>query len=779
MRVLKYEIFLDFDVEKESFKGIVKIFLDKPNRNLKLDKEDLKILKVLCEGKKVDFEDRKNFLLVKNAGKEIEIEYEGKVSKSLSGLYKANYNSKFMFSTQFEAIGARKVFPCLDHPSYKARFKISVSVRKPFEVISNESLEKIEDLGEKRVFVFKETCEMPTYLVYIGIGEFEKIEDRNKILIRAIVPKGKEIRKAKYSLLLTRKFFDFMQDYFVVEYPLSKLDIIAVPEFAAGAMENFGAITFREFFVLTDKSTSLKQKRRIKEVIAHELIHQWFGNLVTMKNWDDLWLNESFATYLSFFVLDKVFPKDKIFREFLLSNYFSSLSSDSLINTHSIKVKVSKIEEIDQIFDDISYGKGACILRMFANYLGEGSFRKVLIEYLNRHKFSNASFEDFLKVLETYNLSEAFRDWILKKGHPLIKASLKKGKVFVKQEVFKFLNSKEKTVWKIPVFLKTDKKESVYLLEKEKGFLNEEKFDFIFLNSKANGYYRVLYDGKLLKMILRNKKKLNEEEKAVLINDYFSFLLAGRISLNYFLRILKEFIKDEDFLVISTINSIFSFFNEFLPKNKKIQKLTLTFLKYHYPRIEAKKDYLLLGKLATLYAKISPDFNKKIIKKEYPDVHPDLRLAYAISLVKEKGKEGFENLLEIFERASDEDRIKIFTSLFFAKEESLRALAYSLILTKCKKQEWPILLVNSFSNHDNVEIGWLWLKENLKNIMETFKGSYQPRRIMESIIPIIGLYKEKELKEFLKKNKFEYAKIGIINGFEWLEIYKKFLRKYS
>ncbi|MCS7093837.1 MAG: M1 family metallopeptidase [Candidatus Aenigmarchaeota archaeon] len=778
MKVEKYVLFLDFDEVNESFEGIVKILLETRKNKVKLDKEDLEIKSVKVNGKKAEFEDRKNCLVVKCGEKirEIEIEYKGKVNKGLCGLYKAQN----MYSTQLEAIDARRVFPCFDDPKYKAKFKISVKVRKPLEVISNEDVEEIRDLGEYRVFDFKETCIMPTYLVYIGIGEFEKLVEKNSITFRAIVPKGKNIEKAKTSLRYTKELFNFMQDYFKVRYPLSKLDIIVVPEFASGAMENFGAITFREFYVLTDESSSVKIKRRIMEIISHELVHQWFGNLVTLKSWDDLWLNESFATYLAFLMVDKIYPKEKIFRDFFIDDFLGSISADSLLSTHPIKYKVKRKEEVEQIFDSISYGKGASVLRMLASYFGEEKFRGILTKYLEENKFSNVDEKDFIKFLG--NEGGLVKSWIFNKGHPVVFLKFKKGGFVLEQKRFSFLNKNFKQLWKIPIFVKTNFGEKKLILDKKSIKVDLNKDEFLFLNQNSSGYYHVFYDKALLKEVFRKKDRLNEFEKTILVNDYFSFLLADMISLDEFLEIVREFMKDKDFLVVKEITDDLSFLIKILDNNKKIKKVALDFLKYHFKRLDFEKeeDLILLSSICYLYVRIDEDFCKKFFRKfkNYFEVKPDLRLAYAISLVKNKGKEGFEEILKLIDKVGDEDRIKLFTSLFFSKEESLVALAYSF-LEKSKKQDLPIIILNSLAEKKNIEVAWIWLKENLPKIMEIFKGTPQPKRIIESIIPAVGLYKEDEVREYFNKNRFEFASIGIKNGFEMLEVLKRLKKKYG
>jgi len=229
---------------------------------------------------------------------------------------------------------------------------------------------------------------MSTYLLYLGVGEFEFLEDKlDDILLRIVTTPGKK-HQGKLALDLAKKFLSFYQEYSEIKYPLPKLDLIAVPDFAAGAMENWGAITFREVLLLFDPNkSSTIIKKIIAEVIAHELWHQWSGNLVTMKWLDDLWLNESFATYMAYKAVNNFFPEWRVLESFI---YEKPLGPDSLKSTHPIKVNVDNPLEIEEIFDEISYEKGGSILQMIESYLGEEIFRKGINRFLSKYKYRNA-----------------------------------------------------------------------------------------------------------------------------------------------------------------------------------------------------------------------------------------------------------------------------------------------------------------------------------------------------------------------------------------------------
>ena len=291
---------------------------------------------------------------------------------------------------------------CWDEPETKATFNITIIHNKKYSAISNMNIISKKKQGSKIISKFAKTPMMSTYLIYLGVGEFEYLTSKiGKTQIRIVTTKGKK-SQGKYSLELGKKLLRSYENYFGIKYPLPKLDLIAVPDFAAGAMENWGAITFRETILLYDsKTSSTKTKQYIAEVISHELAHQWFGNLVTMKWWNDLWLNESFATYMATKFVDKFYPEWEMWDQFIEDAMNIAMGIDSLKFSHPIDVKVNQPSEIREIFDAISYDKGGCILRMLEHYVGEQSFRDGLKHYLIKHKYNNATGQDLWDSIES------------------------------------------------------------------------------------------------------------------------------------------------------------------------------------------------------------------------------------------------------------------------------------------------------------------------------------------------------------------------------------------
>ena len=286
------------------------------------------------------------------------INFVGTLNDKLVGFYRSKYEykgkEKYLATTQFEAADARRAFPCWDEPEAKATFDVSLIVDNNLTALSNMPVVSKKKLGKKTSFRFNTTPVMSTYLLYLAVGEFEFLQGKlGKTLVRIVTTKGKK-EQGKMALVFTKQFLSYFQKYFKISYPLPKLDMIAIPDFASGAMENWGAITFRETVLLYDpKTSSTDTMQHIAEVIAHEIAHQWFGNLVTMKWWNDLWLNESFATFMATKAVDKIYPEWDFWDQFLISEMTGGLSLDSLKSSHPIDVDVKSPAEVRQIFDEI------------------------------------------------------------------------------------------------------------------------------------------------------------------------------------------------------------------------------------------------------------------------------------------------------------------------------------------------------------------------------------------------------------------------------------------
>ena len=354
---INYEIEFEPLFHNFTFNGteIITLDISKPTNLILLDAAELKIKKShIIQGRKTitvgtSLNEKNEKLTIKLAKKikgkvKLCIEFTGTLNDRLLGFYKSQYKdqngkTKYLATTQFEAADARRAFPCWDEPAVKATFDVSLLVDKHLDAISNMPVSSKKTVDSKFLYEFQRTPIMSTYLLYLGVGEFEYLHGKLRdIKLRIVTTKGNK-NKGKLSLQFTKQFLAEYEKYFGIKYPLPKLDMIAIPDFAAGAMENWGAITFREAILLYDpKTSSTKTKQYIAEVISHELAHQWFGNLVTMKWWNDLWLNESFATFMATKIVDKFYPEWDLWNQFLDDAMLQAMSLDALKNSHPINV---------------------------------------------------------------------------------------------------------------------------------------------------------------------------------------------------------------------------------------------------------------------------------------------------------------------------------------------------------------------------------------------------------------------------------------------------------
>ena len=380
----RYRLNLDVDMDKFTYRGLeeIRFELKRPSKELTFHAVGLKVsegsLEPGTKAREVRVnEDEQTVTFVFD--KEIEarshwlsVAFTGEIAETLHGFYRSKYEhagrDKWLVTTQFEAVHAREAFVCVDEPSAKAEFELTLEIPDGLTALSNNlsaSEEPGKKPGRKRVH-FAVTPKMSTYLVAFMVGEFEYSEAQTAegVNVRVYATPGKS-GQLGFALEAGTKTLSFYNDYFGIPYPLPKLDMIAVPDFAAGAMENWGLVTYRETALLLDPAqTSLSNKQRVAEVVAHELAHQWFGNLVTMAWWEDLWLNEGFATWVATLAMDHLFPEWQVWTQFIDEEFAQAQELDSLANTHPIQVPVDDPRALDEIFDAISYAKGASVINM-------------------------------------------------------------------------------------------------------------------------------------------------------------------------------------------------------------------------------------------------------------------------------------------------------------------------------------------------------------------------------------------------------------------------------
>jgi aminopeptidase N len=394
------------------------------------------------------------------------MEFEGDITRPMNGIYPCFFThggvEKKLIATQFESHHAREAFPCIDEPGAKATFDLTLETPASETVVANTPVKSQKTYDKKLVTSFETTPKMSSYLLAFVTGELEHKEAKTKdgVVVRAYATPD-NVNLTQHGLDAAVKILEFFDDYFGVPYPLRKLDLVALPDFNVGAMENWGLMTFRETAMLTDlKSGSIESRQIVALVIAHEISHQWFGDLVTMQWWDDLWLNESFANLMEYVAVDAIYPEWHIWEQFVSHETASAKRRDSLADVQPIKCEVNHPEEINTIFDpSIVYAKGGTILRMLMHYIGDADFRRGLKLYFDEHAYSNTQADDLWKAFSAasgQNIAGFMDGWLHRPGYPLVSIDRQPNGTVVKLTQQRFLsdpavNNKDARPWKVPL----------------------------------------------------------------------------------------------------------------------------------------------------------------------------------------------------------------------------------------------------------------------------------------------------------------------------------------
>jgi len=737
------------------------------------------------------------------------IEFTGELNDRLLGFYRSKYKdtsgkTKYIATTQFEAADARRAFPCWDEPAVKATFDVSLLVDKKFTAISNMPEKHKKNYGLKTLVIFERTPIMSTYLLYLGVGEFEFLETKlRNIKIRVVTTRGNK-KKAKLSLDLTKKFLAEYERYFGIKYPLPKLDMLAIPDFAAGAMENWGAITFRETILLYDpKTSSTRTKQYIAEVISHELAHQWFGNLVTMKWWNDLWLNESFATFMATKIVDRFYPEWDYWDQFLDDAMNTAMSLDALKTSHPIDVEVNHPSEIREIFDSISYDKGGCILRMLEHFVGEKNFQRGLTKYLTKHQYANAEGSDLWNSIGNVAkqpVGKMMKTWINQVGFPLLKVTRTNSTVCLTQSRFLFEETKstKKSLWSIPLMIEEgDQKIRKLMTKKSIGVRLKNKDRNFIINPGRTGFYRVQYNDKILEnlSLLIDEKILSYVDRWSIQNDYFVQVVSGKRKLHDYLDFVTAYYDDENYISSSSLgHNLYSLYT-LVHKEKfsdEIRQHTINFLGTIFDRLgwDKKKDELHtdsllrsfaivgMGKLGDKEIILEAESRFKKYLKNNNSLSADLQDA-VFTLVAWNGTEALhKKFVSLFKKAnSQEEKLRFLGAMcgFKQKKLLLKTLEFTLGPdVRSQNIQLPIMRINS--NIFAKEFMWQWLKKNWKKIHKK-AGTGNPllKRVVESIGHVVISTQEKEVRKFFKDNPVHGTEMALEQTLERVRISSRFL----
>ncbi|XP_051137190.1 aminopeptidase M1 [Andrographis paniculata] len=731
----------------------------------------------------------------------LNIEFDGVLNDRMKGFYRSTYEyngqKKNMAVTQFEPADARRCFPCWDEPAFKATFKITLEV--PTELVALSNMPVIEEKinGDLKTVSYQESPVMSSYLVAIVVGLFDYVEDHTPdgIKVRVYCQVGKT-SQGKFSLDVAVKTLGLYKKYFEVPYPLPKLDMIAIPDFAAGAMENYGLVTYRETALLyDDKYSAAANKQRVAVVVAHELAHQWFGNLVTMEWWTHLWLNEGFATWVSYLAVDSLFPDWQVWTQFL-DESTEGLRLDGLAESHPIEVDINHAGEIDEIFDAISYRKGASVIRMLQSYLGAECFQRALATYIKRYAWSNAKTQDLWSVLEEESgepVNELMKSWTKQKGYPVVTVKAKDQTLEFEQAQFLLSGSSGDGQWVVPVTLccgSYDTRKSFLLQSKSEahdvkevlGSVTSSGRPWIKVNVDQTGFFRVKYDEDLSARLRDaiESKSMSTNDKYGILDDYYSLSMACQQPLSTLLALMGSFREEIDYTVLSNLIGIASKVARIVADAapELLGDLKLFFINlfqnsagrlgWDPKQGESHLDAMLRGELLTALASFGDEetlneadrrFRIFLDDKNTSVLPPDLRRAVYVAVVLNANKSnrfGYDSLLKLYRETDlSQEKTRILASLPSCRDpEIIDEFLNFLLSSEVRSQDAVYGLSVS---REARETAWNWLKHNWDVICKTYGAGFLITRYVSAVVsPFTSYEKAAEIEQFFESRKKPY-----------------------
>ncbi len=700
------------------------------------------------------------------------IHFSGHLTDTMCGFYRSVYEvngkKRFMALTQFEPTAARRAFPCWDEPSIKAPFELTVEVPPDRRAISNMPVmdAAFNEQGRK-VVRFARTPPMSTYLLACVVGEFDCIEARTSsgVLVRVFTPVGKK-EQGVFALEVATRVLSFYEQYFGITYPLPKIDLITVPDFAAGAMENWGAVTYRETALLVDlRDSSTATRQRVAQVVAHELAHQWFGNLVTMECWTHLWLNEGFASYMQYVAMDHLFPEWDMWTQFLVQDFYRALKLDGLVQSHPIEVEVKDPVAVNELFDAISYSKGASLIRMLASFLGEQVFREGLRRYLSRHEYSTATTQDLWNALEEVSgkpIGQYMESWTRQSGYPVVcvveKRHDESSNAFdLVQAPFHLSQTTEINrdrtkirPWWVPVRLATAGTQEPFYVDLLGRSMhlsidrNEEAW--VKANAGQVGYYRVNYSLPLLKKLipLIGSKRLSTPDRIGIENDAFALARAGLMPTSYVLELVLAYKHETEFpvwvdlcanleelrvLIKGLATTTTEAFDAYLCD---LYRPTASLVGWEVEPGESHLRSLLrtliIGALGhagdqSTIERARERFKGAADKRE--DIHPDIRFPVYTLSVEHGGREAHEAIMHMFLEADrDEEKVRCLRALGHARDPELLARTLEFALSPhVRSQDAICAIIEVAHNPQGRDMAWQFLKHNWEELCQRYATS--------------------------------------------------------
>lgn len=768
-----YDLTLECDFDKFTFDGTVLIDLDvaEDSAEISLNTLELDIHSTTVYGPngleignphlsynedtqttKIKFDEK----LPRGRKAKLKQTFTGQLNDQMAGFYRASSKDqegkqKYLAVTQFEPTDARRAFPCFDEPALKAEYTVTLIADKHMTCLSNMDVASETEVdskitgGKRKAVKFNKSPLMSSYLLAFIIGELKSIStDKFRLPIKVWVTPEQDVENGRFALDVAAKTLAFYEKAFDSAYPLPKMDMVAVPDFSAGAMENWGLITYRVVDLLYDpKTAGAATKERVAEVVQHELAHQWFGNLVTMDFWDGLWLNEGFATWMSWYSCNEFYPEWRVWETFTIDTLQGALGLDSLRSSHPIEVPVHRAEEINQIFDNISYAKGSAVLRMISRYIGEDIFIDGIRRYIKKHAWGNTRTDDLWAALSESSgkdVSTLMDIWTKHVGYPVVTVEEDEGEKTITVTQNRFLRTAdvrpEEDTTLYPVILGLKTKEGLNkdsMLTTRSATFTLPDLSFYKLNADHCSLFRTSYPTSRLERLGQAARQglLTVEDRAGMIADAGALAASGYQKTSGLLDLLKSFDRESAYVVwneiltrISSVRSTWIFEDEDTKAALKRFQLQLCSAKAHDLGWDfaQNEDHILSQFKSLMFGSAGMAGDEKIINaaaqmfQRFQDgdleaVHPNLKPAvFALALI-HGGEKEYDTILARYHSAPTADeRNTCLRVLGRAKSPELIQRTLGLALSgEVKMQDVYMPLGGLRAHREGIERRWEWM----------------------------------------------------------------------
>lgn len=786
-----YNIFLDINRSEKTFVGNVAISGEALDNHISLHQKNLRIDSVKLDNQELSYrlDDANEALhidLPETGTMTLILEFAGKITDNMTGIYPSYYTvegrKKEVISTQFESHFAREAFPSIDEPEAKATFDLSIKFdQEENEIVLSNMPEINQDLRkETGVWTFKTTPRMSSYLLAFAIGDLQgkTAKTQNGTEVGIFSTKAHPLSSLDFSLDIAVRIIEFYESYYGVKYPIPLSYHVALPDFSAGAMENWGLVTYREVYLLVDENSTALSRQQVALVVAHELAHQWFGNLVTMKWWDDLWLNESFANMMEYVSLDAIEPNWNIFEDFQTTGVPLALQRDATDGVQSVHVTVNHPDEINTLFDPaIVYAKGSRLMHMLRRWLGDKDFASGLNRYFETFQYANTVGRDLWKALSDAsgkNVANFMDAWLEQPGYPVVTACVENDTLILTQKQFFIGEHEDKgRIWQIPLNSNWEGIPDLLTTERleipnfsELATVNKSAFR---LNTENTAHYITNYEGILLDDVMANLHDLDKTSKLQLIQDRRLLAESGQISYAELIPLLLKLKDETSHMVVTAMvqvtNGLSKFIDEGTAAEEDFKALIEAIHAYNFERLgfekisgESDEDEFVRQSVlnAMIYAENTIAVDKaKIIFEEYKEdiesIPASIRLYILINQIRQFESEDLVKLyLDTYVKTNNGVfRRQLAQALSYTRDA--KNLQYLLDGLKDKDIVKPQDLAMSWyhpllSRNFTQEVTWTWARENWEWIKATLGGDMSFDKFV--IYPANIFKTEKRLEEY-------------------------------